>query len=81
MATCVVPDKTDTFYKAKLVYHPLYSSSKPVCVVQNGNLLNSFLPYPKGVSTRSPSNSTIEATETFSYTGGLVYDPFQEIRV
>lgn len=81
VATCVVPTKDDTFYMAKLIYHPYYSSARVASTVPDGNLSTFALPSQKGVSNRSPSSSTIEASEIYSFQGGLAYDPYQAIRV
>ena len=81
VATCVTPSKNETFYMAKLIYHPYYSTTRTVSATQDGNYPIFNLSSQKCVSTRSPSSSTLEASETFSFPGGLANNPNQEFRV
>ena len=81
VATCVTPSKNETFYMAKLIYHPYYSTTRTVSATQDGNYPIFNLSSQKCVSTRSPSSSTLEASETYSFPGGLANNPNQEIRV
>ena len=67
VATCVTPSKNETFYMAKLIYHPYYSTTRTVSATQDGNYPIFNLSSQKCVSTRSPSSSTLEASETFSF--------------